>query len=276
MMSNRYAAELALRADPAGILELCGMEPDRWQADLMRSSHKREHIKVHRQGGKSTTIGARLVKDALFDPGCLQLIGSPTQRQSVELFRKVKGVYRIVARTLGLKSARFEETPIANLKNDPLDIEQWTVMHMELRNGSRIIALPDNPDAVRGFSKVRRVVIDESAYTSDEFHMAVRPMLAVSDGDMYLTSTPGGKRGYFWETSEECGGKSSKAWHHVHVPIMEPHPRIKSKYLDEERALGERYFAQEWECKFIDTDGAVFRPEDIKRAFASGVAESEW
>ena len=42
------------------------------------------------------------------------------------------------------------------------------------------------------------LLIDEAARVPDAMYKALRPMLAVGDGDLWLMSTPYGKRGFFY------------------------------------------------------------------------------
>jgi hypothetical protein len=67
-----------------------------------------------------------------------------------------------------------------------------------LPNGSRIVGLPRVEDTIRGFSAVSMLVIDEASRVSDEMYEALRPMLAVGDGDLWMMSTPRGKSGFFY------------------------------------------------------------------------------
>src|ERR1017187_8688007 len=67
---------------------------------------------------------------------------------------------------------------------------------LELPNGSRIVGLPGTEATIRGFSAVSLLLVDEAARCSDELYLAIRPMLAVSDGTLWLMSTPFGKRGF--------------------------------------------------------------------------------
>ena len=49
-------------------------------------------------------------------------------------------------------------------------------------------------------------------------------------------------------------------------------PRIAATFLkDEQRALGERWFRQEYYCEFVETLDQVFRMEDIERSFTDDV-----
>jgi hypothetical protein len=70
---------------------------------------------------------------------------------------------------------------------------------LELPNGSRIVGLPANDDTVRGYSGATMLLIDEAARVPDAMYAAVKPMLATTSGEMWLMSTPHGKRGFFYK-----------------------------------------------------------------------------
>ncbi len=80
-------------------------------------------------------------------------------------------------------------------------------------------------------------------------------MIAVGDGDLWLLSTPAGKRGFFYE-----------AWAHGdewerHTAPATQCPRIRPSFLEEERrAMGEAWFAQEYLCEFSDDGGHLSPP----------------
>src|ERR1017187_2234521 len=72
----------------------------------------------------------------------------------------------------------------------------------------------------------------------DELYMAIRPMLAVSCGTLWLMSTPFGKRGFFYEAWARGGPE----WERIQVTAEEC-PRIPREFLEEERAaMGDRWF----------------------------------
>jgi hypothetical protein len=92
---------------------------------------------------------------------------------------------------------------------------------------------------------------------------AVRPMLAVRRGRMVALSTPFGKRG--WLHDEWFG---TGEWGRVKITAPEC-PRISAGFLaEEERALGERWYRQEYLCSFEDVVDAVFAYEDIQAAMS--------
>jgi hypothetical protein len=136
-----------------------------------------------------------------------------------------------------------------------------------LENESRIVTLPGTEKTVRGFSGVDLLVVDEAARVADELYYAVRPMLAVSGGRLMMLSTPFGKRGIFYE--EWTGGAP---WERYTVTAAEC-PRIPAPFLEEERkTLGPWWFAQEYECRFMDTVDQVFSTEIIDKAMTDEVA----
>jgi hypothetical protein len=92
-------------------------------------------------------------------------------------------------------------------------------------------------------------------------------MLAVSGGRLIALSTPFGKRGWFWEAFETGGAM----WHRERVTAHDV-PRISTAFLeDERRALGPEWFAQEYECAFLDALGQLFSGQLIESLMSEDV-----
>jgi hypothetical protein len=228
----------ALKADRSAVLKLAKVVPDRWQRDLLRAKPHRAICLCCRQSGKSTYAAADCLATALTQPGSLTLICSPTLRQSTEVFRKCVALWRLLGRPVGADAVNKTS--------------------LELVNGARIIALPGDPDGLVGFSNPALVVVDEAARAPDELFFSLRPMLALG-GRMLLTSTPFGPRGFFFQEWTEGGS----GWKRAQVKAADC-PRIGPAFLaDERRALGAKWFAQEYETSFEAATGAVFDPQDI-------------
>src|SRR3712207_2598818 len=98
------ASDLALALDPVALARRAGIEPDPWQADVLRSASPRQLLNCCRQSGKSTTVAVLAVHTALYDPGALVLLLSPTERQSSELFKKCTAIYRALGRPVPAES----------------------------------------------------------------------------------------------------------------------------------------------------------------------------
>jgi len=239
------AADLAVGLDPVLLAERCGLAPDPWQADVLRSGAQRMLLNASRQSGKSTTVALLNVHTALYVPESLCLMLSPTLRQSGELFRKAKEL---------LGRVQTERLP------------EETALSLRLANGSRIVSLPGKEGTVRGYSAVSLLCIDEASRVPDELYMACRPMLAVSGGRLMAMSTPFGTRGWWYEA-----WRSTEAWERYEVPA-EQCPRISSEFLEEERrTIGEWWYRQEYGCEFLDAQSQAFTRDEIDRAFMEEV-----
>jgi hypothetical protein len=245
LRAESHPALAKIHQDPANLFLLAGMTPDPWQTSLLSSNSTRMLLLCSRQSGKSTVAAALAVKAALLEAPALVLLLSPTLRQSGELFRdKILTFYNRLGR--------------------PVRVTQESALQMTLANGSRIISLPGDEETIRGYSGVRLLIVDEAGRVHDALYYAIRPMRAISQGRMICLSTPWGRRGWFFETWH---GKEE--WQRVRIPAQEC-PRISKEFLREERlAIGERWFEQEYECRFLDTINSVFNYEDIMAAVAN-------
>ena len=233
-------------SDPAEFARVADLDPDPWQLRLLHSGAPRVLLNCARQSGKSTMAAILALHRALSRPASLILILAPAERQAKELFSKVAEFYR----SLG----------------HPIPAESYRKLGVELVNRSRIEALPGTEKTVRGFSGADLLIVDEAARVDDGLYYAVRPMLAVSGGRLLMMSTPFGKRGVFYEEWSEGQG-----WERYEVPALEC-PRIPDVFLDEERlALGPWWYAQEYECRFMDVNDQVFPTEAIDRAMSADV-----
>jgi hypothetical protein len=229
------------------VKEHLGFTADRMQEQVLRTQTKRGLLNCSRQWGKSTITAAKAIHQAHHTAGGLTLVVSPSARQSGEFLRKATEF----ARRLGIR-------PKGDGDNQ---------MSLELPNRSRIVGLPGTEATIRGFSAVSLLLVDEAARVSDELYLAIRPMLAVSDGTLWLMSTPNGKRGFFYETWEHGGPE----WERFQAPATEC-PRIRPEFLEEERAaMGERCFRQEYLCEFEDSVSGVFDTELVDRAITEEV-----
>jgi hypothetical protein len=222
-----------------------GFDADELHAKVLRSSAKRGILNCTRQWGKSTVAAIAALHRATLQPGSLVLVASPTERQSGEFLRKAAEL-----------TARMGVCPRGDGKN---------ALSLLLPNGSRIVGLPGTERTVRGFSAVSLLVIDEAARVPDEMYKALRPMLAVAGGDLWLLSTPNGKRGFFYENWAQDAEQGDTAWERITVPATEC-PRIPKSFLEEERRqLGNQWFRQEYMCEFGDDDCRMF-PRELVRA----------
>jgi hypothetical protein len=239
------ALQRAELPDAVALMEQSGLTPDSWQYEVLTSDAPRTMLNCSRQSGKSTVAAAIALAEALRQ-GSLVLLLSPSLRQSTELFTKVLRLYRHVDHTV--------------------PPEQQSALQLRLANGGRIVSLPGKEGQIRGFSSVGLLIIDEAARVLDELYLSVRPMISVSRGRIVLLSTPFGKRGFFYREWAEGDG-----WYKVEIPA-DRCPRIDREFLQEEyRTLGDLWYAQEYQCRFVDAVNQVFTFEAVMAALSNEV-----
>jgi hypothetical protein len=228
-----------------------GLEADELQCEVLRSPAKRGILNCTRQWGKSTVAAAKALHRVFTVPESLVLVASPSERQSAEWMRKAAGM-----------AARMGIRPRGDGDND---------VSLLLPNGSRIVGLPGTEATVRGFSAVSMLLIDEASRVSDAMYKALLPMLAVGDGDLWLMSTPYGKRGFFYESWEHGGDE----WMRVRVPVTEC-ARITKDFVERQRsALGVEWFRQEHLCEFVSNGMEVFDRDIVEAALDDEVEPLE-
>jgi len=218
-----------------------GFDPNPLQASVLRGG-RRGIVNCTRQWGKSTVAAAKAVHRAFCQPDSLILVLSPSERQSGELMRKAE---EFVSR-LGIK-VRGDGT---------------NEISIAFPNRSRIVGLPHKETTSRGFSKVSLMLIDEASRVEEKLYRAMRPTLAVGNGDLWMMSTPNGQRGFFYEEWAHGGDE----WERIQVAAPDC-PRISQRFLAEERAkTGNTSFSQEYLCQFVEREGAMFPQELIDAA----------
>jgi hypothetical protein len=238
----RFASEVRVPSAGEWAATQLGFVADGVQAELLGGRVKRGILNCTRQWGKSSVAAVRALHRAVFSPGSLVLVMSPSLRQSGEFVGKVKGM---------LRQLRL-----------PVKGDGVNALSCVLDNGSRIVGLPGVEGTMRGFSGVDLLIVDEAARVGDEQYYAALPMLAVKDGDLWLMSTPFGARGFFWREWQQGG----EGWKRVMVK-GEDCARISQGFLAEMREkMGEEWFAQEFCCEFAEGEGVVFREEWLERA----------
>jgi hypothetical protein len=224
-----------------------GFTPDPWQETVLQSQSRRLLLNCCRQSGKSTTAAILALHQSVYHPGSLTLLISPSLRQSSELFRKVSDLVT----HLPVRPALTEDNRLS----------------LRLTNGSRIVSLPSQEATVRGFSGASLIIEDEASRVSDALYLAIRPMLAVSNGRLILMSTPWGKRGHFFEAWEHGG----ETWERIKITAYDC-PRITPEFIAEEHAsMPAHWFASEYLGAFIDAVDSVFSYEHVMNSLSADV-----
>ena len=203
-----------LRSDPVAFAEaILDFKPFPYQADLLRCRSKRIVACWARQTGKTTTIAVKVIHYAFTNADKTVLIVSRGLRQSMIMFSVIE---RFIMKHPVLRRS----------------VSKSTRTLIELKNGSRIVALPCGPSgaSLRGYT-ADLVVMDEAAFMpEDVIASVIFPMLATTDGTAIMLSTPWGRDHIFYRSY-----KSPDYWsQHVRA---EDCPLIPKEFLEEHRGV---------------------------------------
>ena len=122
------ADDLVMGLDPVVFArDGLAFEPDPWQANVLRWDGKRLILNCSRQSGKSTIAAVLADHQAVYYPGSLVLMVSPSLRQSGELFRKASDLLKF-------------------LEQKPRLVED-NKLSFTMTNGSRVVSLPSKSES---------------------------------------------------------------------------------------------------------------------------------
>jgi hypothetical protein len=155
--------------------------------------------------------------------------------------------------------------------------ERYTQLDVVLPGGSRITALPANPDTARGFAA--NVFLDEFAFHADSRKIWSALFPVISNGyKLRVTSTPNGKGNKFYELMTDARLDSVWSRHTVDIrqAVADGLPRDVEQMR---RALNDAdAWAQEFELKWLDEASAwlpydlIDRAEHRRAGFPEGYA----
>ena len=204
-----------------------------------------------RQTGKSFACAAEAVRECLRQPKTVWIILSAGERQALEFMRKC----RQWAEAFQLAVADYQElraSAEAAMKS----------AEIVFANGSRIVALPANPDTARGYSG--NVVLDEFAFHDrpDDIWRAIYPTITNPFGGqkkLRIVSTPNGRANKFYDlwTKNENYSRHKITIHDAIAAGLKVNLEELRAGVDDPEG-----WAQEYECEFIDA-AAVLLPYDL-------------
>jgi len=228
-------AKLEVPDDPVQFCqEWFKFTPTPYQAALLRDKKKRQVVRWSRQAGKTTTLALRAIWFALKHPKTLTLIVAPSLRQSMILADKLQDFL----------SSLQPET-----KKAVIDKMQRTVIRF--KNASRIVALPNSPQLLRGYT-ANMCILDEAAFFRDDelvVYNVIMPMLSTTDGTLIVSSTP-------WSTDSVFYRMCMNPEYSQHVVTWEDVVKAgltKREFIEEMRqSIPAERFQREFESKFVE------------------------
>jgi phage FluMu gp28-like protein len=237
---------------PKIISPLDGLLP--YQRKWINDEHRFKIGLMARQTGKSWTSALEAVRDCC-ERKTTWVCLSAGERQALEWMLKAREHVEAFAVAL----AGYEETR---------DSSEALLKQAEIRwpNGSRLLAIPANPDTARGYSA--NLLLDEFAFHEDPDRIwrAIYPSISNPLKGVFkirVVSTPNGLGNKFADLWHKEGTGAS-AWSKHRVDIYDAQKSGLPVNVDELRAgLDDAEgWAQEYECQFLDA-AAVLLPYDV-------------
>jgi hypothetical protein len=207
-----------------------------------------------RQTGKTTMMTIYALWIACFQDDQRILIVANKEQTAISIFSRVRLAYENLPNFLKPGVLEYGKTS------------------MKLANGSSIGISTTSSDAGRGES-VNVLILDELAFIPnnlvDSFWKSVYPIISSSKkSKIFVASTPNGSNNLFFNLyTDAVNGKSN--WHAEKILWHEIPGRDEAWKQETIRSIGSlEAFAQEFECKFLDT-GDSFIDEEFYLKLAS-------
>lgn len=184
---------------------------DEWQKDVLEYEGDLV-LCTGRQVGKTLILSWKAAKYMVEHENCNIIIVSLTEDQAKLIIVMILDYLE-----------RNEKKLIAKGKDKP------TMNKVTLTNGSSALARPvgNTGDAVRGFTG-DILIIDEAARMPEMAFTAAKPVLLTTGGKIWMSSTPFGKEGYFYES-----------W-------CNRNDRFKVFHITSEKVINERPISSSW------------------------------
>ena len=202
-----------------------------------------------RQTGKTFTNSAEIVID------CLHAEQNGTKTRWIILSRGERQAKEMME--VGIKpmlKAYFNA--VANFVEEDINIEgaNYRALEAELPGGSRITALPANPDTARGFSA--NLFLDEFAFhqNSRAIWQAVFPVISANNFKVRVSSTPNGKSNKFYDLMTGADDLWSRHIVNIYDAVKQGLPRdiefLRAGCADND------LWAQEFELEWLEENEA--------------------
>jgi len=211
-----------------------------YQIPILTDQNKRIAIRLARQLGKTETISVRSIFFAATNPNTTTLIVTPSLRQSQIMMDRIHShLFRMDLEERKKLIVKLQRTVV------------------RFRNGSMIVALPNSPNLLRGYT-AHQIIADEAAFFADDervFYNTLFPMMSTTSGTLIASSTPWGKDSVFFRMCNDSNfSRYHFPWQHGVKAGL-----IKQDFIDEMRKLlSPERFRREYDAEFVEEAHAYF------------------
>ena len=189
-----------------------GFEPTDYQVKILRDEAQFIAARLCRQSGKTFIITARILHKMLLRRGSWWATFGPSFRQSKQVIRK------FTTHLLKLPKSWYHK---------PLKTK------IELANGSRIEAFPNNPDTIRG-PTLNGIYCDEFNFVAndEDLYDAILFTLGTTNGEFIGSSTPWSRDHTFYKMCRDKDFEDFSRHHVTWKEALEPNGPLKKNILE--------------------------------------------
>lgn len=222
--------------------------PHQGQLEFLESKSKFKVLACGRRWGKSDACAVEVLYRLLQDAPTKHLIIAPTSQQATIIFDRVIELLHSWKELFDAPPFKVRMTP-----------------HPRLEIGHhRLIARSGKVGYFLRGNEATHITVDEAAFVPESTITDIAmPMLATNDGYLTLISTPNGMN-HFWKFFELGRAGEHGVWS-KQCPTKE-NPLVSESFLETQRALfQDRAYQIEYEARFADSTGRVFRTEKLEK-----------
>ncbi len=231
---------------------ILGIEPRKFQAEMIQCTQNRKQLRIQRRAGKSHALAMYMIWYQMQHPQQRIRVVAPREIHVLELFDKMNEmivnqpmVFNSVIKT-GKSSVLYRKNPF----------------EFKFKNLSTIrgITTGDKEGTSVRSQSADLLVMDEQDYVPDEAIAAVFPLIASQENTEFMvSSTPSGQRSYFYNWCNDPGYKE------LHKSFQEV--EIYSPEKDEEfkRTFSKEKYEREVLAIFTMQDSSVFQNDLIDK-----------
>ncbi len=240
---------------------MLGMNWDPWQKEILKTKGN-TLICTGRRVGKTTIYAKKAADRMINNRNTKVLVVSLTEDQA-------QLIINMTLAFLEQKGSRL----IARGRKAP------TKSKIQLLNGSimKSKAVGITGNSIRGFEG-DILIIDEASRMSEDIFVAAKPTILTTSGEIWLCSTPAGKKGYFYE--QYAKAKRFKVFHISTEQVMKERPISISwtqkqkddalRMLEEEKAdMTKLQYGQEYLGLFLEDLNQFFPDNLIKKCMTA-------
>lgn len=231
------------------VKQLTGFGLHDYQLSFLKDCLTRQYVEgvFCRQSGKSTCIAIYSVLFIAEHANSKVIVVAPTDRQSGELFDKIRRICEDSPILRGWISSRTQRT-------------------LKFKNGSSILSLPIGPTGVtiRGFT-ANLIIMEEAAFIPDSIVAEViMPMGAATNAKVIKIGTPFGMNHFFRSMQDELWATTQISWE---TAVLSG--QISKEFVESQKKLCTALqFRTEYGAEFIPDEDSYFGYELVRQCIA--------